>query len=166
MRKASTSEIAGLLIRRADASDARGLARMRTAAALERFGGDEAARAAYEELCASFFAGELVKPDSFLHSFVALVDGVIAGAATLSVVPTLPRFGQAFAGRDGRIRDVYVVPAYRRSGIARALMKIVLAEARAVGLDRLALGTSEMGRPLYESIGFVLKDDEMVFEGL
>jgi GNAT superfamily N-acetyltransferase len=64
---------------------------------------------------------------------------------------------------DGRVREVYVVPAYRRRGIARTLVGLALAEAKAAGVDRVTLGASAMGRALYASLGFVAKPDEMVY---
>jgi GNAT superfamily N-acetyltransferase len=86
------------------------------------------------------------------------------GTAALLVYRTLPRVGgRGTPGRriDGRIRNVRVEPAYRRRGIAAALLREATAEAERLGVDRLALGTSTMGRPLYESLGWVDKNDEM-----
>ncbi len=153
-----------LTIRRATVNDAAELARMRAASTFERHGGDAVAAAAYEKQCAAFFAAELARGESFLRSWIAQRDGAVVGGASLTLVPTLPRFGSAFEGSDGRIRDVYVIPAFRRSGIARALMQVVLAEAAAAGVDRLSLGSSKMGWELYRSLGFVPKADEMVYE--
>ena len=155
---------APLAIRRATVRDAAELARMRAASTFERHGGPPLAAVVYEETCAAFFAAELARGESFLRSWIAERDGIVVGGASLTLVPTLPRFGVAFNGSDGRIRDVYVAPAFRRSGIARALMQAVLTEAKAVGVDRLSLGSSEMGWELYRSLGFVQKPDEMVYE--
>jgi GNAT superfamily N-acetyltransferase len=154
----------GIVIRRATRDDAQTLARMRASSAFERHGGDVSERAAYERVCSAFFAAHLAAEESFLRSWIALRGTTPAGGASLTLFPTLPRYGQPFNGIDGRIRDVYVEPAFRRSGVARALMDVVLLEARALGIDRLTLGASSMGRPLYESLGFVGKLDEMVFE--
>lgn len=158
-RHASTAEI-----RRAVAADAPSLAQMRAQSSYERKGGDVRVRDAYARVCAEFFASELERPQSMLRTWVATVAGTIVGGASLLIVPTMPRYGSAHARvRDGRVRDVYVVPAYRRRGIARSLMLAVLAEAKEADLDRLTLGASEMGAPLYRSMGFDYKGDEMVF---
>lgn len=56
--------------------------------------------------------------------------------------------------RRGFVTNVYTRPAYRRQGISRTLMKTLIAWARAHGLLRLLLRASDMGRPLYEDLGF------------
>jgi len=160
----NAGETAGIEIRRATPDDAQALARMRASSAFERHGGDVSERSEYERVCSTFFASQLAAEDSFLRSWIASRGTTPAGGASLTLFPTLPRYGQPFNGIDGRIRDVYVEPAFRRSGVARALVGIVLLEARTLGIDRLTLGASSMGRPLYESLGFVGKLDEMVYE--
>jgi GNAT superfamily N-acetyltransferase len=152
-------------IRRATAADARVLAAMRADSSVERKGGDAETRAAYARVCEAFFARELADPRSFLRSWVAVAAGTIVGGASLALAPTLPRYGAAYGGFDGRVRDVYVVPALRRRGIARALMDAVIAGARAERIDRLTLGASDMGAPLYLALGFAYKRDEMVYTG-
>jgi GNAT superfamily N-acetyltransferase len=153
-------------VRRAEVGDSEALGAMRAASNYERKGGDRSERDAYARVCAKFFASELGRPQSMLRTWVATVDGAIVAGASLLIVPTMPRYGAADAVVfDGRVRDVYVVAAYRRRGIARDLMLAVLAEAKAEHVDRLTLGASEMGAPLYLSIGFAYKRDEMVYAG-
>jgi GNAT superfamily N-acetyltransferase len=84
------------------------------------------------------------------------------GTATLMLLPTLPRF-DARSAHDGRIRNVYVEPDYRRRGIAARLMGEAIEKARALQVDRLTLGTSPAGRSLYEGLGFTPKGDEMIY---
>jgi GNAT superfamily N-acetyltransferase len=50
---------------------------------------------------------------------------------------------------------MYVVPAARRRGIARALMNEVLEYCRAQGFRSVYVHASDAGRPLYESLGFI-----------
>ena len=57
--------------------------------------------------------------------------------------------------------SVYTAPEYRRLGIARRLMTMLLDAARELGVHRLLLNSSDMGRPLYESLGFVTPTREM-----
>lgn len=56
--------------------------------------------------------------------------------------------------KRGCVSYVYTRPAYRRQGISRALMTMLIAWAREHDLHRLILWASDMGRPLYESLGF------------
>jgi GNAT superfamily N-acetyltransferase len=152
-------------VRRAVVGDAQALGAMRAASSYERKGGDVSERDAYARVCAEFFASELGRPQSMLRTWVATVEGTVVAGASLLILPTMPRYGAELSGVDGRVRDVYVEPAYRKRGIGRALMMAVLAEAKAERVGRLTLGASEMGRPLYLALGFVFKRDEMEYTG-
>ena len=57
-------------------------------------------------------------------------------------------------GKSGTVYGVYTVPEYSGQGIATALMKRLIADGEAAGLDRIVLSASEMGRPIYEKLGF------------
>ncbi len=85
------------------------------------------------------------------------------GTAMLMLLPNIPRLG-VVAGPDARVRNVYVDPACRGRGVAQLMMSELLAEAKRAGVDRLTLGTSEMGRPVYEKLGFKQKSDEMIVD--
>lgn len=56
--------------------------------------------------------------------------------------------------RRGFVTSVYTRPTYRRQGVARQLMTMLIDHARAEGVQRLILWSSDMGRPLYEELGF------------
>ncbi len=53
------------------------------------------------------------------------------------------------------IVNMYTEPAYRRNGLARQLMRIMIDWCRAQGFGSIMLHASADGRPLYESLGFV-----------
>ena len=67
-------------------------------------------------------------------------------------------------GRHAIVLNVYTEPAWRRRGLGELLMREVLAWARAERLDRLVLHASDVGRPLYERLGFIATN-EMRFTG-
>jgi GNAT superfamily N-acetyltransferase len=153
-----------LTIRRAAPADAPLLADLRLNSHVERNGGDPPALAEFhgesEEAFAEFLA------DGSMLAWLAFDGEVVVGTACLLVYRTLPRVdARGVPGRrvDGRIRNVRVEPAYRRRGLAARLVRAATAEAERLGVDRLTLGTSTMGRPLYEYLGWVPKDEEMVF---
>jgi GNAT superfamily N-acetyltransferase len=52
------------------------------------------------------------------------------------------------------IINVYTEPAYRKRGIARSLVETMAAWCRGQGFHSVRLHASDMGRPLYEAIGF------------
>ena len=153
-------------IRRAERADARAIGTMRAAQQAElgwALPGDF--NAAYAVECERFFERELDASPPWLFGWIADVDGRPVGSAVLTLARGMPRPGRSGAGPDGRIRSVYVAPDLRRHGIGRELMRVALAAAESAGVVRLMLGASAQGRPLYEQLGFVLKGDEMVYEG-
>jgi GNAT superfamily N-acetyltransferase len=58
-------------------------------------------------------------------------------------------------GGMGYVYNVYVEPAHRRRGVARAAMQALHDWAGARGLGALALHASAAGRPLYETLGYL-----------
>lgn len=79
--------------------------------------------------------------------WVARRDGAAAGCIAL----------QPLAPTVGEIKRMYVEPAHRGNGVARALTSHVIEEARGRHYDTLRLGTLRTMRPaqaLYESLGF------------
>ena len=78
-----------------------------------------------------------------LHHFLGRLDGVPVATATLLL-----------AGGIGGIYDVSTVPEARRRGIGTAMTLAALQEARRLGYEITLLQPSDMGRPLYERIGF------------
>jgi GNAT superfamily N-acetyltransferase len=75
-------------------------------------------------------------------------------ASPLLVWIVLPHFAEV-ARKHGFVSGVYTMPAYRRQWMARHLMNDLLAWAHAEGLSRLIPCASEMGRPLYDDLGFI-----------
>lgn len=62
---------------------------------------------------------------------------------------------------EGYVMNVYVEPAWRRKGIATALMNAAVEQSRALGLGRMRLHTTEDGRTTYTRAGFVPRADGM-----
>jgi GNAT superfamily N-acetyltransferase len=61
------------------------------------------------------------------------------------------------------LAELYVIPERRRQGRGLALMKAVMATARAAGADHIELGTGEHdtgARALYERLGFFSRDGD------
>jgi ribosomal protein S18 acetylase RimI-like enzyme len=84
--------------------------------------------------------------------FVAEVDGEVAGAVSLWIQPRLN-----WTTPQAWIPDLYVDPAFRRRGAARALLDACVDEARRRGCHRLVLESGHHraeAHQLYESYGF------------
>lgn len=77
--------------------------------------------------------------------FAAVADGYLVGSATTTTYGT----DLAWVGM------VLVDPAYRRRGIATALMDAALGYLRGKGMATIKLDATPLGRPVYERLGFV-----------
>ena len=66
--------------------------------------------------------------------------------------------------RRGYVSSVYTHPDYRRLGLARRLMEMLVARARELHIGKLLLSSSSMGRPLYLSMGFVVPERGLEIE--
>jgi ribosomal protein S18 acetylase RimI-like enzyme len=90
------------------------------------------------------------------------------GGAGVQLRSILPRPGSAGRGielgPEAIVLNVYVEPAWRRRGVAEALMRSVLAALAERKVRRIVLHASDEGRRLYERLGFV-STNEMRFEG-
>jgi ribosomal protein S18 acetylase RimI-like enzyme len=85
--------------------------------------------------------------------FLAEDGGTAAGAASLWIRPRLN-----WTSREAWVPDLYVDPAYRRRGHARALLAACADEGRRHGCHRLVLESGHEraeAHQLYESFGFV-----------
>ncbi len=56
--------------------------------------------------------------------------------------------------RRAYVLNIYTEPEYRGQGLARQIMTAILDWCRVEGFETVSLHASEMGRPLYESLGF------------
>jgi len=74
------------------------------------------------------------------------------GMVIMSVVDDYRNF--ALHQRRGYVNGVFVVPEFRRRGIARAMMEIGLQWLRERGCTAARLRSSDDGRHLYTSLGF------------
>ena len=92
--------------------------------------------------------------DAFLnngyHGVLAESNGsLVVGGGGVLVVP--------WPGTEPRrawIQNVYVIPQFRRRGIAREIMRTLIDWCRAQGFESVNLHASAEGRPLYEQLGF------------
>jgi GNAT superfamily N-acetyltransferase len=92
----------------------------------------------------------------------------IIGGAGLQLRELLPRPDVArerlVRGPQGLIVNVYTERAWRRKGVADALMRELLQWCRGNGIESVVLHASDDGRPLYEKLGF-RPTNEMRYDG-
>lgn len=92
---------------------------------------------------------------------VLAYDGETAvGCATICYVSLMPTFDHP-TGQRAHIMNVYMRNEYRRQGIAGQMLNVLLEEARERGVTYVDLDATDMGKPLYETLGFSPSDEYM-----
>ena len=88
-----------------------------------------------------------------LFCYVAREGEDIVSCALLLVVekPMNPSF---INGKTGTVFNVYTKPSFRRKGYAKKIMSDLIKDAEEMKLSVVDLKSTEMGYPLYASIGF------------
>jgi GNAT superfamily N-acetyltransferase len=140
-------------IRQATQSDVGTLLEFRLAMMVELFEERDGPRV---EMAALREPNERWLGDHFGRDFsawIADLDGHPAASAALMWYPHPPSPKNPL-GLEAYILNVYTVPGARRMGLAKALIQRLVEEAQAVGVRRIWLRASEVGRPLYEGLGF------------
>jgi len=91
--------------------------------------------------------------DGRMQAWVITAGDQVAASGAILYVDWLPR-------PDGQksvlayVHSVYTEPDFRHRGLARRILQAMIDECRARSLPRLTLHASDMGRHLYDSLGF------------
>ena len=81
-------------------------------------------------------------------------DGAETVATVVVVWQSVPPSPRNLAGKQAYILGMYVMPEFRRRGIAKALMEAAVECATEAGVPLITLHASDQGRLLYEQMGF------------
>jgi GNAT superfamily N-acetyltransferase len=104
---------------------------------------------------------QMLATASYMGWLAETADGTVIAGAGVHIRRLLPR-AETLVACEALVVNVYVAPEFRHRGLARRLMEGILAWCRAQGIERVVLHPSSMGRPLYESLGFV-PTNELVY---
>ncbi len=107
---------------------------------------------------------ERAMADDTFVVWMALYGGDIAATGGLTLYDVPPSCS-CINGKIGYVSNVHTLPQYRRQGIASKLMEKIMEEAKTRGCTKVVLNATDMGRAVYEKIGFVDAENEMVFYG-
>ena len=103
--------------------------------------------------------------DYFLNgdqvTVLALDGDIVAGCASISFMRIMPTFSHP-TGKRAHLMNVYTRSEYRRQGIARKMVNMLIDETWKRGVTEISLDATKMGRPLYESLGFTNSTECMV----
>ena len=95
------------------------------------------------------------------HTTVLALDGdKVAGCASMSYMVIMPTFSHP-TGKRAHLMNVYTNSNYRRMGIARTMVNMLIEDAWGKGATEISLDATALGRPLYESLGFGTNPDCM-----
>ncbi len=140
-----------VVVRRATAQDAPGLARLRWRWRVdERSQHSELSRESFVDFLTTWTLDHLTR----YAVFIAEVDGQLSGMAWLSLndrVPSPNRLDR----RSGDIQSVYVLPDLRGLRVGTQLIEALLQHARDIELRYLTVHSAETAIGFYEKLGFV-----------
>ena len=101
--------------------------------------------------------------DGTFISYVAVDGDKIVGTSGMSFVEKPSYFGCP-SGKLGLLSSMYTDNNYRRQGIAKKLLSMVVEEARAYGCGAVQITASDMGVLLYQDFGFVKNGNFMQYK--
>jgi len=96
-------------------------------------------------------------------TILALDNETVVGCASLSYIWIMPTFDHP-TGVRAHLMNVYTKSEYRRRGISRRMVGLLIDEAKEKGVTEISLDSTEMGKPLYEALGFEKNSAGMVLE--
>jgi len=143
------SEIA---IRRATVADIPDLVRLRRMM-FESMGFDDPVKLDAGDAAAADYFARAIPSGEFLGWLAVTQAGEAVSTSGLVIDQHPPGPGN-LSGETGYIMNVVTHPAYRRRGLARRLVQAALAWLDERGIRRAELHATDMGRPLYEGLGF------------
>ncbi|MCR5288415.1 MAG: GNAT family N-acetyltransferase [Treponema sp.] len=113
------------------------------------------------------FDKELVEcsREYFLHgdqTTVIAIDGEkTIGCASISYIYIMPTFDHP-TGKRAHLMNVYTNSAYRKQGIGKKMVEILIEEAKAKHCTEISLDATEQGRSFYLGLGFTPNEQGMI----
>ena len=95
-------------------------------------------------------------------SYLAIDDNKIIATSGLTISHKPPYY-KCPTGKIGILSSMYTNPSYRRQGIARHLLDLIIDEAKNNGCGIIHVTASNMGVKLYSSYGFTHNENFMQY---
>ena len=125
-----------------------------------KVGPDNENYAAIRQNCCAFFDDGLNAQTC--DAVIAEEDGRCIGTAIAFYYLSVPS-SRNHTGKNAYITSVFVEPDYRRQGIASEMLRRIVARAQAYGCVNIMLTATDMGKPLYEKLGFIQTPNAMLY---
>lgn len=143
--------------RKATIEDTAVLVENRILFALELSGGQDPdlVQALREQMTRYF---ESAAADNSCISFIAESDGVVAGIGSVHIREMPGNFKNP-TGRWGYIMNMYTVPQFRRRGICKSILNLLVEEANRQGINAFELHATHEGELVYRQNGFDIHNE-------
>lgn len=125
-----------------------------------KVGPDHENYAAIRENCRAFFEDGLNAQTC--DAVIAEDEGRCIGTAIAFYYLSVPS-SRNHTGKNAYITSVFVEPDYRRQGIASEMLRRIVARAQSYGCVNIMLTATDMGKPLYEKLGFIQTPNAMLY---
>lgn len=94
---------------------------------------------------------------------LCIENGEPVACASLCYLSMMPTFSHP-TGKRAHLMNVYVKKDFRRKGLAKKMLELLIEEAKSRKVTEISLDATEKGRPLYESMGFSSNDSAMTIK--
>lgn len=98
--------------------------------------------------------------DNTCISFIAKCNGIVAGIGSVHLREMPGNFKNP-SGKWGYIMNMYTVPGFRRRGICKNILNLLVEEGKQFGITAFELHATEEGVLVYSQNGFELLDEPM-----
>ena len=140
-------------IRQSTVADIPDLVRLRRAM-FEAMGFDDPAQLDGVDRAATSYFARTIPADEFIGWLAVTAAGQVVASGGV-VIDQHPPGPHNLSGKCGYIMNLVTLPAYQRRGVARCIIQAIVAWLADQGIQRAALHATDVGRPLYEELGFV-----------
>ena len=96
--------------------------------------------------------------DETFVGWIAIYDNKIIATSGMSFCEKPPYYGNP-TGKIGILSSMYTIKEFRRKGIAKKLIGLVVNEAKEYGCGTVYITASSQGALLYENIGFIKNEN-------
>ncbi len=88
-------------------------------------------------------------------SFIAKCDGIVAGIGSVHLREMPGNFKNP-SGKWGYIMNMYTIPSFRRKGVCKNILNLLVEEGKKYGITAFELHATKEGEKVYSQEGFEL----------
>ena len=96
--------------------------------------------------------------DQSCISFIAKADGQAVGIGSMHV-REMPANFKNMTGKWGYIMNMYTVPEFRRKGICKQILNLLVNEGKRLGIGCFELHATQVGEMVYKNNGFTMHNE-------